>query len=224
MSHVMTEFLVCLNRQSTYSVVKACVQSLTRICQQKKVRAVKIIRASMQEMHTLLYSDPSVKVIHLLRDPRAALRSQNSVGEFKWQNIRQAASKICTRVWDDLQMARVLWRRFPGRILTLRYEDIVASPLEVTQQMYDFVGIDFTLDIRKFVWNSTYGGLPDDCNICTTRTNATATAYKWRTEPERIPQILLAQSECTNVMKVGGYKVLSTKEEILDQSIPSTLE
>ena len=178
----------------------------------------------MQEMHFLLHSDPNVKVIHLMRDPRAALRSRNSVGEFRWNDIKAAANKMCSRVWDDLQMSSVLRRRFPGRLLTVRYEDIVRSPLEAAQQMYDYLGLKFTPDVESFVWNSTYGGLPDDCNICTTRSNATATANRWRTEVGRFPQILLAQAECASVMEALGYKVLATPEEISDQRFPSTLE
>lgn len=222
-SKVMSKLLECTKGKKTASVIRTCIQTLTTLCLKTKVNVVKIIRESMQEMHTILHFDPNVKIIHLLRDPRGALRSRKFVGEFKWENIRSAAAKMCSRIWDDLQMARVLWRRFPGRILTLRYEDIVASPLEAARQIYNYLGLDLTQDIRNFVWNSTYAGHPDDCNICTTRTNATVTAYKWRTDPATFPQILAAQAECTNVMNALGYNILSTSEEILDQTIPSTL-
>ncbi|RUS77889.1 hypothetical protein EGW08_014363, partial [Elysia chlorotica] len=131
---------------------------------------------------------------------------------------------MCSRIENDLQMASVLRRRFPGRIMTVRYEDIVASPIEAARQMYAFLGITFSAEVQSYVWNSTYGGLPDDCNICTTRANATATAYKWRTEVARFPQILLAQAQCASVMNALGYRMLPTAENISDQKVSSTLE
>ena len=204
--------------------VHKCIQLLSKVCQRRKVSAVKIIRGSMREMHFLLNSDPNVKVIHLVRDPRGALRSRNTVGEFKWTEARGAAIKMCSGIWDDLQMAQVLRARYPGRILNVRYEDIVAAPIKATQQMYDFLELKLTPDIRSFVWNSTYGGLPDDCVICTTRTNATLTAYRWRTDRFRLQQIMAAQSVCADVMRVMGYKVLANEQEILDINLPSTLD
>ncbi|GFN89763.1 sulfotransferase [Plakobranchus ocellatus] len=106
----------------------------------------------------------------------------------------------------------------------MRYEDLVASPIEASGQIYDFVGLTFTPDVECFVWTSMYGGLPDDCNICTTRANAATTAYKWRSENKKFLQILMAQKECAAVMNTLGYRSFNTSLEILNTNISSTLQ
>ncbi|GFO37284.1 carbohydrate sulfotransferase 1-like [Plakobranchus ocellatus] len=178
----------------------------------------------MQEMDSLLNSDPSVKVIHLLRDPRACLRSRNLVGTFKLSHVQEAAAALCNRTWENLQMLNVLHFYFPDRILNVRYEDLVASPIEASRQIYNFVGLTFTPDVERFVWTSMYGGLPDDCNICSTRSNATTTAYKWRSEIKKFPQILLAQKKCAAVMNTLGYRSFNTSLEMLSKDVSSTLQ
>jgi len=53
-----------------------CVPILRSVCQRSSLRAAKTVRAPMLSMAALLAADPDLRVVHLLRDPRAVVSSR----------------------------------------------------------------------------------------------------------------------------------------------------
>lgn len=90
--------------------------------------------------------DVEVRVLHLVRDPRATA--------FSWRRKRGldgpdderlmsrppvAKSALLWLVWNTV--AALLWRR-SGRYLRMRYEDFVADPEAATRRIAAFAGVD----------------------------------------------------------------------------------
>ncbi|ESO92072.1 hypothetical protein LOTGIDRAFT_89270, partial [Lottia gigantea] len=86
----------------------------------------------------------------------------------------------------------------------LRYEDISEKPIKATENLYEFLGLKISQDIKDYIWNITSAGLPDNCVICTTRNNSVATAYKWRHLLEH-SLVKIIDNTCSDVYKQMGY-------------------
>lgn len=102
----------------------------------------------------ILAALPQVRVIHMVRDPRAVLASQKN----RWQLKRLGAKNVpfteVSRTWlnyHPITMAK-LWAGATKSALRLadhpraklvRFEELVANPEEVVREICDFLGIAF---------------------------------------------------------------------------------
>lgn len=109
-----------------------------------------IIDSSKLPSYALLLSELpgiDVKILHLVRDPRAAAwswmrrRATGTVEGYEEPMDRFSAAKSASlwSIWNG--STRRLWRRQPDRYLMIRYEDFVADPEEVTAQILEFAGL-----------------------------------------------------------------------------------
>lgn len=78
------------------------------------------------------------------------------------------------------------------RVLTIRYEDVCAHPIELTRRMFEFAGLDWQPQTEKFVLASTQTG---DADYYSVFKNPQASVERWRSELspdviERVQQIL----------------------------------
>lgn len=78
------------------------------------------------------------------------------------------------------------------RVLTVRYEDVCAEPVEMTRRMFEFAGLDWQPQTERFVLASTEAG---DSDYYSVFKNPLASAERWRSElapdvVERIERIL----------------------------------
>jgi hypothetical protein len=91
---------------------------------------------------------PSLKMIHLVRDPRdnyAALkvgvsRYYSTLGE----NELETLASLINRCRMDLIAARINAERHPETFLAIRFEDVVASPKTALGRACEFLGWDFS--------------------------------------------------------------------------------
>ena len=124
-----------------------CTEMLRKAISTRRLRATKVVRATMDSMRPLLCALPNLRVIHLVRDPRAVALSRNRFdpsgrGAYT-KNIRKPespivaeASQYCHHVTADIRSRLALEREFPGHILSLRYEDVVANPEQRFRDVY----------------------------------------------------------------------------------------
>lgn len=124
-----------------------CTNVLRKVIADHRLRATKVVRATMDSMRPLLLALPTLRIIHLVRDPRAVALSRIRFGEsgrgVYTMRIQKSESPIiaeaslyCNHVTADIRSRLQLERQFPGRILTLRYEDVVANPEQRFRDIY----------------------------------------------------------------------------------------
>jgi len=128
-----------------------CTPILRKIISDRRLRATKVVRATMDSMAPLLLALPALRVIHLVRDPRAVAMSRSFFGESArgayTLNSRKSsvsevvaeASQYCHHAIADIRTRLTLQRQFPGRILSVRYEDAVADPEQVFRDVYGLI-------------------------------------------------------------------------------------
>lgn len=91
-----------------------------------------------------LLKDIDVRFVHLVRDPRAVAHSwakHTSRGDgAQMRRFSPASSTVRWALWEDT-IQRLSHRIPVGKLMTLRYEDFVADPREVTDKVLAFLGL-----------------------------------------------------------------------------------
>ena len=120
-----------------------CLPILSKQCQQRPIKVSKILRGNMTSMADILRDFPTLKVIHLLRDPRGIIMSRkkgNGKPHFDLDIVREARL-LCTKMLEDIRQRHVLEDRFPGITMEVTYEDLAKNSKEKLEAMYKFAGI-----------------------------------------------------------------------------------
>ena len=198
--------------------------------------AIKEVRFFDLKVLYPLLTDPSLnlKIIHLVRDPRAVFRSrentmadlkrdsdivvgsQKTKGEMGPYNTMQEICKSHVEIYKAGSQAIPSFLK--DRYLLVRYEDIVRDPLGKAAQMYRFAGLHFTPELQKWVHNITHGKGKGEQAFDTGSRDALSTSEAWRnTFPfEKIEKV---QSVCKDAMDLLGYRLVLSEEEQKDASL-----
>ncbi|NXU48147.1 CHST4 sulfotransferase, partial [Turnix velox] len=177
-----------------------------------------------------LLTDPSLnlKIIHLVRDPRAVFRSrENTVSELKYDtNIVMRTVKTTAEMqpYDTMQiicqsqaeMYRLGSQAPPDflkdRYLMVRYEDIVRDPLAEAAELYRFAELDFTPELQRWVHNITHGKGQGERTFVIGSRDAMTVSQAWR-KSLSFQKIQKVQNVCKNAMDLLGYRLLRSEKE-----------
>jgi hypothetical protein len=112
--------------------------------------------AHVRHGDTLLAWYPTGRIVHMLRDPRAIyvsdLRRRRQVpGSAPYRVLNRIPGALAavllvqtTLAWlDSVSRLRDNGRRFPGRYLVVRFEDLVTAPRATVERLCAFAGIPF---------------------------------------------------------------------------------
>jgi len=127
--------------------VANCTEVLRKMIADHRLRVTKVVRAAMDSMRPLLRALPTLRVIHLVRDPRAVALSRIRFGDSGYgaytmrkqkpeSSLVAEASLYCHHVIADIRSRLALESQFPGRIISVRYEDVVANPEQTFRGIY----------------------------------------------------------------------------------------
>ena len=143
-------------------------------CRRKEHMAIKAVRIRQLEFLQPLAEDPrlDLRVIQLVRDPRAVLASrmvafadkyetwkkwlakgQDQLREEEVQRLKGNCESI--RQSAELGLRQPAWLR--GRYMLVRYEDVALRPLQKAQEMYRFAGIPLTPQVEDWIQKNKIG-------------------------------------------------------------------
>lgn len=138
---------------------------------------------------SLLRTAENARVIELVRDPRAALASRKSRRTDEWLDAKEEKESVGTdRVTNfDPFIDSYLWkeaincgkearRNFPGRVLAVRYEDLVGAPEETLRRICDFTGLPFRPEMLQVGWVNTTSRTKENASDKI----STAAVARWR--------------------------------------------
>ena len=136
------------------AVFTSCKQLLQQSCDQSRVRGFKTIRMTIGQIARVLQIDPEVKVIYSARDPRGIANSRytiSSVDKRIARTLKDTIREICVRMRYDTDALGRLSRDITNRVYHTHFEDILTDPERHVREMYGFMGMNMTKEIRRWV-------------------------------------------------------------------------
>ncbi|OCT71932.1 carbohydrate sulfotransferase 3 [Xenopus laevis] len=203
-------------------------------CLNKEHVAVKAVRIRQLEYLRTLVEDPrlDMRIIQLVRDPRAVLASRMVAFSGKYESWKKWALEGAAPIPDEevqklkgncesIRMSAELGLKQPdwlrGRYMLIRYEDIARSPLQKAKEMYKFAGISITPQVEQWIIKNTQAS-QDSNGIYSTQKNSSEQFEKWRFSiPFKLAQVV--QDVCKPAMKLFGYKLANDLETLTNRSI-----
>ncbi|XP_056397124.1 carbohydrate sulfotransferase 6-like isoform X2 [Hyla sarda] len=186
------------------------------------------MKFQMESSELLTYPNPNLnlRIIHLVRDPRAVALSRKGFpltiedsillkneGVPKNKNliISQVMRKVCNAQVVINKLARTD-KSLDGRYMVLRHEDLARNPLESITQMYNFSKLQLTEDMKQWMYNITHTEIKGLEQFMTFSKNSFKVITRWRTGADfnLVNQI---QQMCKGAMKAFGYLPVKTKKE-----------
>ncbi|XP_046546412.1 carbohydrate sulfotransferase 1-like [Haliotis rubra] len=212
-------YKLCTVEQIGVAGIENCLPILTDACSRAKVNFIKTINLTIHQAEPFIDKDPNLKLIYLVRDPRAVLSSQMRYGEFAPSAIDSYSKTFCGIMLKDIQSYAKLKKTHPNQVTFVRYEDIAHKPIPLTEDLYNFVGLPLTQNVRKHIYNITTGGNDEDCPLCISKSNSTQAAEKWRLQAKD-DFVQIVDSNCKNVYQYIGYLPIMNASSLRDMNVP----
>ena len=189
---------------------------LSKACTSYKHTVLKVLSKRLPnktlESFRGLFEHPNggydVKIVNLVRDPRAVVYSWMTLAWIKNHRnpgFRLNVRKICQPIEKNLRLGLSPPEWLQNRIKIIRYEDLVANTTEMTRQLYSFAGFAWSSDIEKWIEeHQKIQKKHQENNPYSTYRNGSVAVNKWRTAPETF--IRIVEEVCGNIMDLMGYK------------------
>ena len=195
---------LCLEKLMT-DKRRSCVSTFESWCTRSRLRSAKTIRMSMEHVQHMMEVDPQIKVIHLLRDPRAILRSQVNFRAKLGNEWETLATRLCSRLLKDVSIRETLEQKYPGQLIQIRYEDLATNPIKSAETMYQYLSLPLPQQVSDWIERSTNANRNNGV-MGTTRENSTKVAYAWQTSlTEKHKQTFLDLPECVGFLNKAKY-------------------
>jgi len=119
----------------------------------------------MDSMEPLLRALPNLRVIHLIRDPRAVVLSRkrfDSSGRGMFTDLdrnntlSREAFLYCRTVVRDVRRRKELEAIYPGKIFPVIYDDVVGNIKGYIEDVYEFLGMSVPHEIWSWYRESHY--------------------------------------------------------------------
>ena len=199
-------------------IVKACVHNATNTCRSRFVRLIKSIRLSGNTALELMTKHRDIKLIFLIRDPRATIFSQSNIFNILKSNpISSFSHMYCRTLWNDLTYIRKITHLFPERIKILRYEKLADNPLSVSPQLYHYLGLNYTRSVYTAIYNMTTAGQKAITAYSTTRGNSSSAAVAWR-KKIHLSMAKIIDRNCVDVYPLLGYRSVENLKDLTNLS------
>ena len=221
-------------------------QTTSAICKLHQHTVVKSIQFS--EVHKLSYlmdkdtSDYSLKVVHLVRDPRAivfthfltnqSLSASNDSAD-STKHLKDYSQRLCRNMLSNIKYAITAPTWLQGKYTLLRYEDLGTNPHQIAELVYKFVGVPMVPQIRVWLDKIAYSanhnsqetpgpsmassssGLMEEL----VTKNLTDSVHNWRLQLQ-YQAVRIIEMECYEVMNLLGYKIVEDEDELTSLDLP----
>ncbi|XP_039619363.1 carbohydrate sulfotransferase 6 isoform X1 [Polypterus senegalus] len=222
---------------------KTSFEKVEEVCKTFSHVVIKEVRFfDLKTLYPLL-KDPSLnlKIIHLIRDPRAVARSReqsmkalmrdngivlNTNGTEVADTSYHVMREICR---SHVQIYETATQKAPSflkeRYMMVRFEDLVRDPLTEISEMYKFAELDLTASLKSWIYDITHGEGPGEKQEAfkITSRNALNVSQAWR-KTLSFEKVAKIQEVCKGAMNILGYRLVDSEREqkllALDMVLP----
>ncbi|XP_074025574.1 carbohydrate sulfotransferase 5 [Leptinotarsa decemlineata] len=175
---------------------------LNEMCRLFPFQSMKTVRLRLWLAESLLEDeDLNVKVILLVRDPRGTLQSRKHRDWCPGEPDCDQPNNLCADMVSDYSAAIQLMKNYPDRFRALRYEDLSLNPEEIVEDLFDFLGLYFHRDVKRFIDSHTrinVGG------VSSTFRDSKNAPFHWRMDLN-YTEVQYIEENCDEAMKLWGY-------------------
>ncbi|XP_043937413.1 carbohydrate sulfotransferase 5-like [Protopterus annectens] len=217
---------ICTKACGTYPLNK-----IEEVCQTYSHIVLKEVRlCSLEPLYSLL-NDPSLnlKIIHLVRDPRAVLNSRNKQtnalkvdSNILYRNILKKEyfkffhsgdreyklmEEICKYQVSMYKTATQEANSFiKDRYKMVRFEDLTKNPLEVLKDLYKFSNLTLSSELQTWVYSITHGNGDGGKNgsFQVSSRDAAYVSEAWKTSLSTV-SIRTIERVCAEALRIFGY-------------------
>ena len=169
----------------------------------------------------------SLKVVHLVRDPRAIvythfLSLNNETATEDEERVKKYSKGLCDKMLRNIKYAITAPQWLQGKYTLLRYEDLGTNPHQITELVYKFVGVPVAPQVRMWLDKLAYGVPPRTQHTGSSTSgsledfyakNLTGSVHNWRIQL-KYATVRVIETECYEVMNLLGYKIVDDEEEL----------
>ncbi|XP_071114899.1 carbohydrate sulfotransferase 1-like [Haliotis cracherodii] len=126
-------YKLCTTDQRGVAGIEKCISILTNACSRAKVNFIKTINLTIHEAEQFIDKDPHLKMIYLVRDPRAILSSQMRYGEFVPNSLNSYSEMFCRTMLSDIQGYAKLKKIHPKQVIFVSSVLLDSTGMSVNQ-------------------------------------------------------------------------------------------
>ncbi|KAL1470290.1 hypothetical protein MTO96_040516 [Rhipicephalus appendiculatus] len=190
---------------------------VSKVCARAPAQVMKITRLHMSHVRDWLRSDPdlatSVKILHLVRDPRGILASRRLLGWCNGSKSCVDTDTLCSELRADLNMTEELEKTHPKSTCRVRFEDMSLDPKKRALELLEALGLNHTVHVNLFLKEHTKASKKDASNPYSTRRNSSVVPFQW-VNKLKFKDIAHIQRSCSDVMRRLGYKIIADADEL----------
>ncbi|WAR31661.1 hypothetical protein MAR_034203 [Mya arenaria] len=186
---------------------------LEKSCTNAKHRMVKVLRMDLETLAGLLHTNPRLKIVLLLRDPRGSMNSHLTTTWYKGfldtdEHVNDDALVLCSRLLNDIKTGKRLQLLHPDRMIIIQYEDIdTENKMEALSKL---------VDLDKLGEN-TFKLVTREDHVGTA--NSGFHPFNFRQQLNWTVNVMMNR-HCADVYKELGLRQFDREEDLRDETIP----
>ncbi|XP_037285514.2 carbohydrate sulfotransferase 4 isoform X1 [Rhipicephalus microplus] len=187
---------------------------LSALCSRAATQVFKFTRLRARQVASWIEQNQNiaetVRVVHLVRDPRAIYSSRRGLRWCTEYEYCGSASALCDQMRSDLNaFVEISGKLQKDRTYQIRFEDLTADPVNETLRLFEWLDLDFARSVTKYLEEHTSATAADVRDAHSTRRNTRLVAYSWKSKllSRTIREIEVA---CSDVLQRLGYDESST--------------
>lgn len=183
--------------------------TLARLCSLFPVHVMKVVRARLELLAPLL-RDPTVKLVWLVRDPRAVMSSRASSVTWCDTLACKDPGYLCSDLLLDYRTYRLLQEERPDQVLLVRYEDLARDPYGKSREVLEFAGLTFHKRVREYLDDHLTS---DEDEPWSTRHDPKTRVGRWM-KLMKFDDVVKTQFHCKAIMKNLGYRLFASPNDM----------
>ncbi|XP_071145842.1 carbohydrate sulfotransferase 4-like isoform X2 [Mytilus edulis] len=175
-----------------------CIKNLEALCKNSSTVLIKTIRMSCDKLSKIITKIPELKVVHLVRDPRAILYSRQKAEQIDYQHVGNESQSLCFKMDHNINIEN---HEMKEKIFLLKYECLAANPVIMAKKIYLFLNLRYTSKFDSWLITHTQGKVSSSNGRFETRiANSLLVSLKWiYNVPKDV--LKLIDKECKNLYK-----------------------
>ncbi|XP_052103158.1 carbohydrate sulfotransferase 3-like [Mytilus californianus] len=206
-SRATKSYFACLRK----SPFPFCIKMLESVCVPKTRRIMKVVRLRMKSVEHILKKTDNLKIIYVVRDPRAQIHSLIKSGLLDQKSVKVHSRELCEDMMSDFNSTKILKRAYHNNIFMLKYEALVTNPLQNFRKLFSFSNLPFTTRVDSYIRHHMLeSGTGHEINFNAKSGNSTLIAIKWRTAINK-KHLRIIDEACHRTYETFGYHQLDIK-------------